>query len=211
MRYSSVFVLVLAVTGLFVQSVGASVFINEIHYDNDGGDVDEGIEVAGPAGQDLSGWSILLYNGNDGRVYNTFTLSGTIADQQNGFGTLFFYTPGIQNGPDGMALVDNGDSVVQFLSYEGPFVATDGLASGITSTDIGVSEGAGTLVGYSLQLLGDGREYEDFSWSESPILHTRGEINTGQAFVPIPGAVWLLGSGLTGLVVVRKRKTGTPL
>jgi len=211
MRHSSVFVLVLvlAVTNGFVQSVAASVFVNEIHYDNDGGDVNEGIEVAGPAGQDLSGWSMLLYNGNDGASYNTFNLSGTIPDQQNGFGTLFFYTPGIQNGPDGMALVDKGDSVLQFLSYEGPFLATEGPASGLTSTDIGVSEGAGTLVGYSLQLFGNGKEYEDFSWTTDPILQTRGGTNTGQAFVPIPGAVWLLGSGLMGIVVVRKRKTGS--
>lgn len=213
MRYSRVFVLVLflALNSRFVQSVGASVFINEIHYDNDGGDVNEGIEVAGPAGQDLFGWSVLLYNGNDGKSYNTFSLSGTIPDQQNGLGTLFFYTPGIQNGPDGMALVDDGNLVLQFLSYEGPFLATDGPASGLTSTDIAVSEGAGTLVGYSLQLIGHGRESEDFSWTVDPILQTRGEINTGQAFVPIPGAVWLLGSGLMGIVVVRKRKAGSPL
>ncbi|MEZ5000823.1 MAG: hypothetical protein R2727_09375 [Bacteroidales bacterium] len=40
-----------------------SVFINEIHYDNDGTDVDEGIEIAGPAGTDLTGWKLVLYNG----------------------------------------------------------------------------------------------------------------------------------------------------
>ena len=40
------------------------VFINEIHYDNDGTDVGEFIEIAGPAGTSLSGWKIVLYNGN---------------------------------------------------------------------------------------------------------------------------------------------------
>jgi len=209
MRHSSVLVLVLvlAVTNGFVLSVRASVFINEMHYDNDGGDVNEGIEVAGSAGQDLSDWSIVLYNGNDGSSYNSIDLSGTIPDQQNGFGTLFFSISGIQNGPDGMALVDNGDWVVQFLSYEGSFLATDGAASGLTSTDIGVAEGSATLADFSLQLFGSGQEYEDFSWTVDPVLNTRGGINTGQSFVPIPGAVWLLGSGLLGLVAFRKRMT----
>ncbi len=41
------------------------IFINEIHYDNDGTDADEAVEIAGPAGTDLTGWTIVLYNGND--------------------------------------------------------------------------------------------------------------------------------------------------
>ena len=44
-------------------SGGTPVFINEIHYDNAGTDMGEAIEVAGPAGEGLSGWSIVLYNG----------------------------------------------------------------------------------------------------------------------------------------------------
>lgn len=32
-----------------------TVWINEIHYDNTGDDVDEGVEIAGPAGTDLTG------------------------------------------------------------------------------------------------------------------------------------------------------------
>ena len=42
-----------------------SVFINEFHYDNAGGDVNEGIELAGPEGTDLAGWSLVLYNGSN--------------------------------------------------------------------------------------------------------------------------------------------------
>ena len=92
----------------------AAVFINEVHYDNTGTDTGEAIEIAGPAGTDLTGWSLVLYNGANGSVYNTTALSGVIAHQQNGFGTLSFSYPtnGIQNGsPDGIALV-NGGSVV---------------------------------------------------------------------------------------------------
>ena len=65
----------------------ADVFINEIHYDNTGTNANEAIEIAGPADTDLSGWSLVLYNGANGQVYNTSTLGGVIPNQQNGFGT----------------------------------------------------------------------------------------------------------------------------
>ncbi|MGB7440639.1 MAG: hypothetical protein WA919_06195, partial [Coleofasciculaceae cyanobacterium] len=106
-----------------------SVFINEIHYDNDGIDTGEAIEIAGPAGTDLTGWTLVLYNGTNSRrsPYNTRSLDGlTISDQGGGFGTIVLEYPsnGIQNGsPDGIALVDNNNSVIQFLSYEGSFTA----------------------------------------------------------------------------------------
>jgi len=47
------------------------IFINEIHYDNDGGDTGEFIEVAGSAGFDLSTCQLVLYNGNNSAPYNT--------------------------------------------------------------------------------------------------------------------------------------------
>ncbi|MEJ7724882.1 MAG: hypothetical protein WKF64_11300 [Ilumatobacteraceae bacterium] len=51
----------------FAPANGA-VFINEIHYDNSGTDTGEAIEIAGPAGLDLAGWSLVLYNGTGGDV-----------------------------------------------------------------------------------------------------------------------------------------------
>ena len=98
-----------------------SVFINEIHYDNTGADSGEAIEIAGPADTDLTGWRLVLYNGSGGAAYDTINLTGTIPDQQNGFGVSSFAGPasGIQNGsPDGIALVNASNTVVQFLSYE---------------------------------------------------------------------------------------------
>lgn len=47
------------------------VFINEFHYDNTGTDAGEFVEIAGPAGTDLSGWYIVLYNGANGSSYDT--------------------------------------------------------------------------------------------------------------------------------------------
>jgi endonuclease G len=58
---------------------------------------------------------------------------------------------GIQNGaPDGLALIDAAGALVEFLSYEGVFVATSGPAAGATSVDIGASQ-TNAPVGTSLQ------------------------------------------------------------
>ncbi|ACK68865.1 Endonuclease/exonuclease/phosphatase [Gloeothece citriformis PCC 7424] len=159
-------------------------FINEIHYDNDGTDIGEFIEIAGLSGTNLTGWRIILYNGANGLVYDTTNLSGSIPNQNNGLGTVVvnYATNGIQNGsPDGIALVDNNNNVLQFLSYEGSFTAIDGVAAGLTSTNIGVQESSSTPIGFSLQLTGDGTVYSDFTWT-GPIANTSGAINTGQSF-----------------------------
>ena len=165
-----------------VAAAGPPVFINEIHYDDSGGDSDEGVEIAGPAGTSLASWQLVPYNGNGGGQYSGTSLSGTIPDQQDGFGTLWFAISGLQNGaPDGIALVNDSGTVIQFLSYEGSFTATDGPANGMTSTDIGVDEQPAPADGNSLQLQGTGNGYDDFTWAE-PIAHTRGAVNTGQTF-----------------------------
>ncbi len=162
-------------------NTGTTVFVNEIHYDNAGTDVGEAIEVAGPAGTDLSGWSLVLYNGSGGAVYDTIPLSGVIPNQEDGMGTLAFDRAGIQNGsPDGLALV-NGTTVVQFLSYEGDFTAVGGPAGGMASTDIGVEEASSTPEGDSLQLVGTGSTYENFTWNAAAA-STFGAVNTGQVF-----------------------------
>jgi len=131
------------------------IFLSEIHYDNFGTDIDETIEITSLAGTDLSNYELVLYNGNGGIVYSTIPLTGIVADDGNGYGADIFSIPGIQNGaPDAIALVDVSDPaypiVVQFLSYEGVFIATDGPAYGLTTEDIGVSEPG--EAGESLQL-----------------------------------------------------------
>ncbi|WP_341714030.1 lamin tail domain-containing protein, partial [Erythrobacter sp.] len=119
-----------------VAGTESTVFFNEFHYDNASTDVGEFIEIANTDGLDLTGWTVVLYNGSGGGSYASYTLSGSDA-----FQTISLPSNGIQNGsPDGFALVDAAGNVVQFLSYEGSFTATDGAAVGLTSTDIGVSE-----------------------------------------------------------------------
>ncbi len=173
-------------TLVFTVSISAqSVFINEIHYDNTGSDVGEFVEIAGPAGTDLTGWTVELYNGSNGSMYATIALSGLIDDEGPGFGAVSFAGPGggIQNGsPDGLALIDNNGFVIQFLSYEGVLTATSGTANTMTSTDIGVSETGSTPVGESLQLTnGPGSDYSDFTWT-GPLTESPGVLNTGQTF-----------------------------
>lgn len=168
---------------------GQDPWINEIHYDNDGADYNEGVEIAGLAGTDLSCYTIYLYNGNDGATYHTEILSGTIPDEGCGYGAIWFPISGIQNGaPDGLVLYDFCNStVLLFLSYEGSFTATNGVANGMTSTDIGVSEAdSPSYDDNSLQLTGSGTQYSDFSWAaSSPEDHDA--LNPGQSISPCGG------------------------
>ena len=188
-------------------SASSHIFINEIHYDNAGADTGEFVEVAGPAGTNLSGWTIALYNGNGGGNNATINLVGTIPDQDDGFGTLSFSRSGIQNGsPDGMALVDPGANVLEFISYEGSFVATDGPAVGLSSTDIGVSEPNTTPIGESIFLTGTGAFAADFSWT-GPELQSPNEVNPGQDFIGGGGSPLVVDCGPA--LVVTEGESGT--
>ena len=185
---------------LTVASFGqTTVFINEIHYDNAGGDVDEGVEIAGPAGTDLSTYTITAYNGNGGSVYNTVGLMGTIADDGSGYGTIWFPISGLQNGsPDGLAL-DNNGTLIQFLSYEGSFDGVGGVADGVTSTEIGSAETSGTPIGNSLQLVGSGDTYEEFTWAIE-MASTYGTVNTGQTFTAVNTPSLTITAPMDGMV-----------
>lgn len=165
-----------------------SVHFSEIHYDNLDTDFNERIEIEGPAGTNLSGWSVVLYNGTGGVPYATTNLGVAITQGQNcgANGVIVVnYDPGasgaVQNGPDGFALL-NGTQVVEFLSYEGSFTATSGPAAGLVSANIGVAE-ASSPVGQSLQRKVDG------SW-EGPKSNTFGVCNASGATVPpAPNAI----------------------
>ncbi|MEO8337596.1 MAG: DNA/RNA non-specific endonuclease, partial [bacterium] len=138
---------------------------SEIHYDNVGTDAGEAIEIEGPVGTDVTGWSILLYDGNTAgsfplKVYSTTAVNGVLASSPacNGRGVISIPIANIQNGsPDGFALVDKNGALVEFLSYEGSFTAADGAAIGVTSRDIGVAEDNPVpAIGLSLHRSADG-------------------------------------------------------
>lgn len=183
-----------ATPAVAVAPTGATVFLNEIHYDDAGTDAGELVEVAGPVGTSLAGWSVVLYNGATGAPYDTDLLAGSVP--ASGVVVVDYPVNGLQNGsPDGIALVDAGGAVVQFLSYEGAFTATGGPAAGLTSTDIGVSE-IGEPDGQSLQLTGTGTGYGDFTWT-GPVAATPGALNAGQSLVPPGGPTATCPEALT--------------
>src|SRR5687767_7493094 len=157
--------------------------ISEIHYDNTGTDAGERIEIAGPAGTDLTGWSVVLYNGSSGLVYDTDVLTGSIPATCGARGVIVISYPpnGIQNGsPDGIALVDNSGGVLEFLSYEGAMTGDDGPAAGLLSADIFAIQGGGDPVGSSLQR--DGANV----WSASLGTNTFGACNDNVILPPPP-------------------------
>ena len=140
----------------------SNVRISEFHYDNESTDTNESVEIEGDANGSLAGWSLVLYSGStgsatQGQSYGTIALSGTLPSSCGTRGVLSFAAAGLQNGDkDGFALVNAAGAVVEFLSYEGSFTATNGPAAGMTSTDVGVDEDPAPAAGRSLQRAGNG-------------------------------------------------------
>ncbi len=155
-------------------------FLNEFHYDNDGADVGEFIEVALLSSLSPADYGIVLYNGNGGAPYNSTPLSGCPDGEINNGYTLYVCDiAGIQNGsPDGIALANTTtNTLIQFISYEGSFTAVGGIADGEASLDIGVSEPGNTPVGLSLSF--DGTQWDQ------PATATPGIRNAGQTQLPV--------------------------
>ncbi len=158
-------------------------WINEFHYDNDGTDAFESVELVVKRADTLNlSWLIVTrYNGSGGVVYGSDNVSAFTAGDTLGDFYLFsivYPSGGLQNGaPDGLALSYNG-VLIQFVSYEGSFAATAGPAIGVTSIDIGVSQNADPT-GTSLQLVGYDTAYSGFTWVGG-VLASRGEANANQ-------------------------------
>ncbi len=183
------------------------VFISEFHYDNTGADTNECIEVLAPAGTNLGGYSLVLYNGNGGAPYLTVSLSGVVVNDGSGTGTLAFDIAGIQNGetnavppPDAMALIDNLGNVIEFWCYEGAgtatFVAVGGGANGLTCTNTVVDEdqpvpAPGTTLKRAAPLTWSGPSAGDCTGVSGPVFYTPRSIPAIQgasaAQTPFPG------------------------
>jgi predicted extracellular nuclease len=177
-----------AVVGLpaFAQAAPPTTpFISEIHYDNDGTDAGEFVEVHLPAGTSSAGLSIVLYNGSNGAVYDTDDLPVVTAPADAPAVAVVTYAAnGIQNGsPDAVALV-RGTEVLEFLSYEGAMAATGGPAAGRTSVDIGVAEAGTESSGQSLSRTYDAPA-DALVWS-GPTAATPGAVNTSGPTEPEP-------------------------
>ena len=156
-----------------------SPFINEFHYDNStSNDPNEFIEIIVPNSYTGVDFTITLYNGNGGVSYETYTLNDFVLGQSYSNYKVYSKTLNniIQNGaPDGFSLSDNA-GLIEFISYEGTFTATNGPANGATSIDVGVSETSSTPEGSSIQKTGD---FGSYSWVVSGI-NSKGMINDSQ-------------------------------
>ena len=179
-----------------------ALWINEIHYDNVGTDQDEFIEIAGTANTDLTGYTIVLYNGSNGSAYDTQVLNGSLSDDGNGFGFFVINYPsnGIQNGPDGVALIDPTGVPVDYFAYEGSFLATDGPLAGINLLEINGEESGATPIGFSLQRNGTGSQGLDFV-SDTVGPSTQGSANIDQVLLNYtlnPISINLIAEDLAG-------------
>jgi hypothetical protein len=89
---------------------------------------------------------------------------------------------GIENGsPDGIALIGECGDVIEFISYAGDFIATDGKAKGIKSVDIGINELPSSPENSSLQLI-------DGVWIFTVGFNTKGLVNDkGPCMLITPG------------------------
>lgn len=142
-----------------------AVFISEFHYDNGGADLNEKIEVTFPTGTDLTGYALVLYNGSNGATYAASpaipllsTLTPAVCSLNGSISTVTASAGSLQNGtPDGLALIrvnsPTDTTLIEFLSYEGAFVGTNGKANGVLSNNVGVIEdgSAAVLATFSLQ------------------------------------------------------------
>lgn len=185
-RFIPVLFFLFAITSSFSFAQTLSdAWINEFHYDNSGGDIGEFIEIVVHANiTDVSSVEVHLYNGSSSSSQGFYSaFDGTDFTQGDSEGSVTFYyldlpANGLQNGsPDGLSLSVNGQ-LLQFLSYEGTFTASDGPAQGVTSTDIGIEQ-SGAEAGSSLSLTGEGSEYGDFSWIATSS-NSKGSLNSGQ-------------------------------
>ncbi len=199
-----------------LQSHAAQVIINEIHYDNTGPDVAEGVELLGTPGLDISGWSLAFYNGSDGGVYKQIDIDQAFASSTDIASLINIPVSGLQNGPaDGVALIDALGEVVEFLSYEGEITAMSGAAAGLTSSALDVSESSSTAVGLSLQRFGElsysgsgfimmnaGWHLATASWG---LLNEGQQLSAPPSAVPLPAGLPLYTLATAAIAFARAR------
>ncbi len=174
------------------------VWINELNYVNGfgySGDTNEFVELAGPAGLDLSGWYVDFVTAKTSggyKVYASYTITNgaVLTDTGNGFGffvlgdielpqadmtfthTNDFDSTQISDGmyASGVRIYNEGHGLEQAICYAGNIEGFERLPLDedfFNRTDP-----------YDLQLAGSGTNYSDFSWSTNAM--TPGAINAGQ-------------------------------
>lgn len=196
---------------VLASGVHAATVISEALYDAAG--TDNGnvfVELYGTPGTALAGLSLEGVNGTDGSVYLTLPLSGVIpgdgvfvvADDDGSGSSLvgdadLVVEMDFQNGPDSIVLRDGG-GILDALGY-GDF--TGGVFAGEGSAAPDAPAGSSLA---RLDPLADSDDnFADFIVLGSP---TPGGVPVSA--VPLPPALALFLSGITGLVAVSRRRAG---
>jgi len=210
------------IIGTAAFSSHGAIIINEIDYDQPGGDTAEFIELfnSGSSNISLNNYSIDLINQNETAVYRSIDLSNYSINANSYFVICgdanlvancdfsFTSTSGwFQNGSkDAIALYDNLN-LLDSLSYEGivtPFTEGDALLTRDNNED-----------DVSLSRITDGFDSNnnnlDFQLScvtpgSSNIAITSDCSIASVSPVPVPAAAWLFSSGLIGLIGFARRK-----
>lgn len=190
-------------------SNGDYLFISELHYRNTGTDVDEGVEVTGEAGLDLSHYQIDYYYGY---VYaGTVHLSDTIVDQINGVGAHWVPLPDPFDTFGAVCLYNKvSGQIVELYAYRSSASLDGGVADGMSAENTGVLESDTTPVDYSLQRSGDGACPSPSSEWVGPMQSSRGIINTEQG-APLPISLIDFKGKLVGKTAVLTWSTATEL
>jgi len=153
---------------------GQDVFINEVNYLSNNQPF---FEIAGPPQTDLSDYQVVLYNEN-GVPYDTIELSGILPETTPCSGIVDVDVAVLYTAPgSGMALIQEPNQVLQYISFGGTAIGDGGPADGLTSDSIGTQ----LIEDMSLQLGGSGLDYADFAWDLVPSPATPGDINNNQA------------------------------
>lgn len=168
------------------------IFINEIHYANGPVSQDQGVEIAGPAGIDLSNYELVISR-RSGSINGPFTemyrypLYGLIDDEAEGMGAVWFPLSPMDESRGRIQLVNTvtGQSVdmVIYEVNQGVQHQAALYGGGQGNSGAGLWESNTDPAGYSLQLTGEGTCAGDFSWAR--LEHTRGFLNLGQAVLPV--------------------------
>ena len=196
--------------------------ISEFLYDAPGSDNGFGfVELAGPAGQPLDGWSLRVINGAGGEVATTIALGGLIPDDRiyvvadRGAGDATAVPNAdrvenfdIQNGPDSLQLVDAGGIVLDAVGF-GEFDSGDAFAGEGTPAAEGPP---GTSLARRYADLDSDDNGADFVVQDPPTPGIASFLADGApprppSTVPEPSAALLCGLGLLALGA---RRRGAP-
>ncbi len=164
---------------------GDFIYVNELHFTNQGEEVDKGIEIAGKAGVKLENYVLAIYT-NQSNLERIIKLSGAIDDEGYGYGAIWIPDPGLFFA-SAIALVNMVTGVTtDFIAHRvHGVVANDGPAEGQPAYWQGQNEDPNTPVNYSIQRQGDiACPNTSQPWAaEAPA--TRGQLNFAQSLFPI--------------------------